>query len=42
MKKVAIIGGGLGGLSAAITLANAGMDVTVFEKIKNWAEKCAQ
>ncbi|UII55491.1 phytoene desaturase family protein [Cytobacillus spongiae] len=32
MKKVAIIGGGLGGLSAAITLANAGFDVEVFEK----------
>lgn len=32
MKKVAIIGGGLGGLAAAITLANAGMDVHIFEK----------
>lgn len=32
MKKVAIIGAGLGGLSAAITLANAGFDVDVYEK----------
>ena len=39
MKKVAVIGGGLGGLSAAITLANAGMDVTVFEKNKELGGK---
>lgn len=32
MKRVAIIGGGLGGLSTAITLANAGFEVDVFEK----------
>ncbi|MFC4355436.1 phytoene desaturase family protein [Chryseomicrobium palamuruense] len=32
MKKVAIIGAGLGGLSAAITLAHAGFDVDVYEK----------
>ncbi|WP_342526996.1 phytoene desaturase family protein [Chryseomicrobium sp. FSL W7-1435] len=32
MKRVAIIGAGLGGLSAAITLANAGYEVDVFEK----------
>lgn len=30
--KVSIIGGGLGGLSAAVTLAKHGADVTLFEK----------
>lgn len=32
MKKVAVIGAGLGGLAAAITLANQGYQVEVFEK----------
>lgn len=32
MKKVIIIGGGLGGLSAAVTLAHAGFHVHLFEK----------
>lgn len=32
MKKVSIIGAGLGGLSAAIHLASRGFDVSVFEK----------
>lgn len=32
MKRVAIIGAGLGGLATAITLANAGFEVDVFEK----------
>ena len=31
-KRIAIIGAGLGGLSAAIRLANAGFDVDVFEQ----------
>lgn len=31
-KKVAVIGGGLGGLSAAISLASEGYDVDIFEK----------
>lgn len=32
MKKVAVIGGGLGGISAAISLAQAGYDVSLYEK----------
>ncbi len=31
-KTVLIIGGGLGGVSAAITLAQAGYDVSLYEK----------
>jgi diapolycopene oxygenase len=31
-KKVAIIGAGLGGLSAALRLANSGFDVHIFEQ----------
>lgn len=31
-KKVAVIGGGIGGLSAAIRLANSGYEVELFEK----------
>jgi phytoene desaturase len=34
MKKVIIIGSGLGGLSAALRLRYAGFDVTIFEKQK--------
>lgn len=32
MTKVAIVGAGLGGLAAAITLANSGVEVTIYEK----------
>ncbi|MGL4820165.1 MAG: FAD-dependent oxidoreductase, partial [Bacilli bacterium] len=32
MKKVAIVGGGLGGLSASIYLQKLGFDVTLFER----------
>ncbi len=41
MKRphIAIIGGGLGGLSAAITLANAGMRVSLFEKNSHFGGK---
>lgn len=38
-KKVLIIGGGLAGLSAAITLANKGFDVELFEKNKHFGGK---
>ncbi len=39
MKKVIVIGGGLGGLSAAITLASNGFDVTLLEKNKHLGGK---
>ena len=35
-KKVGIVGGGLGGLASACTLAARGYDVTLFEK-NDWA-----
>ena len=38
-KKVIIIGGGLAGLSAAITLANKGFQVELFEKNKHFGGK---
>lgn len=31
-SKVVVIGGGLGGMSAAITLRQRGFDVTLYEK----------
>ncbi|WP_026675030.1 phytoene desaturase family protein [Alkalihalobacterium bogoriense] len=39
MKTVLIIGGGLGGLSAAISLAFKGYDVTLFEKNNHFGGK---
>lgn len=39
MKKTVIIGGGLGGLSAAITLQHAGFQVQLFEKNKHFGGK---
>ena len=35
MKKIAVIGAGVGGLAAAIRLANSGFEVTVFEANDN-------
>jgi len=37
-KKVIIIGGGIGGVTAAIALKRAGMDVTVFERAEEIRE----
>ncbi|MGG6432539.1 phytoene desaturase family protein [Anoxybacillus sp. D401a] len=39
VKKVVIIGGGLGGLSAAVTLAHRGVDVQLFEKNSHFGGK---
>ncbi|MED4533163.1 phytoene desaturase family protein [Metabacillus fastidiosus] len=39
MKKIIIVGGGLGGLSAAVTLANAGFQVELFEKNRHFGGK---
>lgn len=39
MKKTIIIGGGLGGLAAAVTLANAGMAVELYEKNQHFGGK---
>ncbi|MFJ7829219.1 phytoene desaturase family protein [Peribacillus sp. NPDC097284] len=39
MKKVIIIGGGLGGLSSAITLAHAGFHVELYEKNRHFGGK---
>lgn len=35
-KRIVIVGGGLGGLSAAISLASQGHDVTVLEKKRTY------
>lgn len=39
MKKVVVIGGGLGGLSSAISLATKGFDVTLLEKNRHLGGK---
>ncbi|WP_230321261.1 phytoene desaturase family protein [Planococcus salinarum] len=38
-KKIIIIGGGLGGLAAAVTLANAGLAVELYEKNEHFGGK---
>ncbi|MFD1861610.1 phytoene desaturase family protein [Planococcus chinensis] len=39
MKKIIVIGGGLGGLAAAVTLAHAGFHVRLFEKNRHLGGK---
>lgn len=41
-KKIAVIGSGFGGLSAAIRLQALGHDVTIFEKRDNWGGRAYQ
>ena len=38
-KKAIVIGGGLGGLSCALTLKSQGFDVSIFEKNDHWGGK---
>ncbi len=42
MKKVSVIGAGIGGLASAILLSKKGFDVTVFEKNENTGGKMNQ
>lgn len=41
-KRIAVIGSGFGGLSAAIRLAAKGHDVTIYEKLDNWGGRAYQ
>ena len=41
-KKIAVIGSGFGGLSAAIRLAAQGHEVTIFEKLDRWGGRAYQ
>jgi phytoene desaturase len=41
-KKIVVIGSGFGGLSAAIRLAAAGHEVTIFEKLDRWGGRAYQ
>lgn len=41
-KKIAVIGSGFGGLSAAIRLAAKGHEVTIFEKLDHWGGRAYQ
>jgi phytoene desaturase len=41
-KKIAIIGAGIGGLTAAMKLAHAGCDVTVYEKQAHVGGRCGR
>lgn len=38
-KKIAVIGGGAAGMFAARMRQNAGCEVHLFEKMKNWAKR---
>ena len=38
LPETLILGGGIGGLSAALSLARRGADVTVLERSKSFAE----
>jgi phytoene desaturase len=42
VKKIAVIGSGFGGLSAAIRLAASGHDVTIYEKLDKWGGRAYQ
>lgn len=41
-KKIAVIGSGFGGLSAAIRLSAKGHDVTIYEKLDHWGGRAYQ
>ena len=41
-KKIAVIGSGFGGLSAAIRLLAKGHDVTIYEKLDHWGGRAYQ
>lgn len=41
-KRIAVIGSGFGGLSAAIRLAASGHDVTIYEKLDKWGGRAYQ
>lgn len=38
-KNIAVIGGGAAGMMAAYAAAKSGAQVTLYEKMKNWARK---
>jgi len=42
IKRIAVVGGGLGGLSAGIRLANSGFDVDLFERNENLGGKVSE
>lgn len=41
LKRAAVIGAGLAGISAATELRNAGWQVVIFEKSRGWGGRCA-
>ncbi|MFM8431501.1 MAG: phytoene desaturase family protein [Bacteroidota bacterium] len=42
VKKIAVIGSGFGGLSAAIRLAASGHEVTIYERLDKWGGRAYQ